>query len=384
MLNNSPLPNTLNSDQSGHEVDKTAPTVARFAFTSSGPYMAGDTITLAVTFSEAVTITRTGTGTPYTIIRIGSASKRIVGSPGATAKTTHEFNYTVQSGDSDSDGVSIPSASQLILTISNAQRSVISDAVGNTLSNGAALPDNLATSQSGHIVDNAAPTVSSFRLTSTGPYRQGSVITLQVTFNEAVTVGSGTAASIPITIGSNARAATATATNTASLTQNFTYTVTSLDADSDGISVASSAVLTNPGRIMDTASNAMTATALPDNLNSNQGSSQIVQPDETPPTIASISFASSGPYKTGAVVMLQVAFSEPVVIGSSNLPAIPLQIGSNSRPATAAAAATASRTHNFNYTLGSTQGSADADNDGIQVLTAAVLSNPRHHKRCRR
>ena len=371
-LTNTNLPDTLNSDQSGHEIDKTAPTASSLAFASTGPYKADSVITVTVTFSEAVTITRgsAATNLPFINMIVSARIKALTSTATATANLTHNFSYTVVAADNDPNGVEVAAAAGTALnTQLQLNGGTISDVAGNAYVQ-AALPQNLATNQSGHKVDNTAPTISSFAFSSSGPYRQGGVITLQVTFDEAVTVGSGTAAAIPLTIGSNTRNATAAVTNTASTTVNFTYTIAG-DSDADGISVASSAVLANPGRIMDAAGNALTGTALPDTLNSNQ-SGHIVSSDETPPTIASIAFASSGPYKTGAVVMLQITFSEPVVIGSSNLPTIPLQIGSNSRPATAAAAATAAATHNFNYTLVS----ADVDNDGFQVLAASELTNP--------
>ena len=355
------LPDNLNSNQSGHKVDNSLPTIASLAFTSTGPYKAGDVITLQATFSEAVTIA--STNRPTIPLTIGSTTTHNATAAAATASTTHNFTYTVVSGDSDSDGISVATAA--VLTNPGS----ISDAAGNAMT-ATALPNNLNSNQSRHKVDTTLPTISGIALTSTGPYNTGDVITLQVTFSEAVTIASTNLPSIPLTIGSTAtHNATATATNTASTTHNFSYTVAANDSDSDGISVATAAVLSNPGSISDAASNAMTATALPDNLNGNQSGHKV---DNALPTISSLAFTSSGPYKSGDVITLQATFSEAVTISSSNAPSIPLTIGSTARAATAAAANTASTRYNFTYTVAG----ADSDTDGISVATAAVLSNP--------
>ena len=141
------------------------------------------------------------------------------------------------------------------------------------------------------------------------------------------------------------------------------------DSDTDGISVASAAVLSNPGRIADAIGNVMTATALPDTLNSAQSSHTV---DITAPTLTGLAFTASGPYGVGDSITLQATFSEAVTISRGAAVGIPLTIGSNSRSATAAVTATASTTHNFSYTVAS----GDSDTDGISVSAAAVLSNP--------
>ena len=358
-------------NQSGHEVDTTAPTIATFDIDTSntGPYGIGEVITLAVLFSEVVTID-TGSA-PSIPLTIGTNTRAATAAATTTAAQGHNFTYTVVSADADSDGIQVLTAA----TLSNHGK--IKDAAGNALSSNA-LPNNLNSNPGSYIVDTTVPTLSSIAITSTGLYGIGDVITLQATFSESVTISTGTAASIPLTIGSTTRNATATATNTASTTHNFTYTVAGTDSDTNGLSVASSAVLANPGRIKDTAGNAMTATALPDTLNSNQSSHKV---DGVLPTISSITLTSTGPYKSGDVITLQATFSESVTIATGTAASIPLTIGSNSRNATAATNNTASTTQNFTYTVAST----DSDTDGISVANRRHSFNqPWPHKRHRR
>ena len=356
------LPDSLNSHQSDHKVDNTGPTIIGLTFTANRPYVTDDVITLRVTFNERVTI---GSGTAASIpLTIGSTTRTATAATATVASSTHNFTYTVVAADSDTDGISVATAAVL----SNPGR--MTDEAGNVMT-ATALPDGLNSAQARHTVNAppTRPTVTGLALSSSGPYGLGDVITLQATFSESVTVSSNSTGSIPLQIGSTARAATATGTNTASRSHNFTYTVAAADSDNDGIQVTTAAVFTNPGAISSTSGYSMTATALPDTLNSHQSSHSV---DSTRPTVTGLAFTSSGPYKQGDVITLQAVFSESVTIATGTAASIPLTIGSNSRAATAASTRTASSSHNFTYTVVA----ADNDTDGIAVASAAVLSNP--------
>ena len=88
----------------------TAPTVSTVAITSNPgtdeTYATGDTITVSVTFSEAVTVSTTG-GTPR--ITLDFAGQRCYPSysgDGSSA-AAQVFSYTVLVGDDDTDAVSV-------------------------------------------------------------------------------------------------------------------------------------------------------------------------------------------------------------------------------------------------------------------------------------
>ena len=356
------LPDNLSTAQGEHKVDNTAPTIADngLSITTTGPYDTGDVITVQVTFSEAVTIATTNL--PSIPITIGSTARAATAAAAATPATMHNFSYTVVAADHDSDGIQVVTAAVL------SNPGSIADAASNAMT-ATEVPDNLNTVQSTHKVATP-PRIASIALSGSGPYHPGQEITLAVTFNEAVEIATTNLPSIPITVGTTARAATAAAAATASATHNFVYTVVLNETDSDGISVATAAVLSNPGSISDADDNVMTATAVPDTLNAAQASHK-VETDSTAPTIASIAFTSTGPYSAGDTITLQATFSEKVTIASTNLPTIPITIGSTARAATTTAAATASEMHNFSYTVVA----ADSDSDGISVATAAVVTN---------
>ena len=130
---------------------------------------------------------------------------------------------------------------------------------------------------------------------------------------------------------------------------NFSYTVVAADSDDDGITVAANAVLSNPGSVKDADDNAMTATALPDDLSTAQAAHKV---DNAAPTLSSISITSTASrstpllpgqtfYRAGDTITVQATFSEAVVIGTATPAAsIPLTIGSNTRAATVASTAT--------------------------------------------
>jgi uncharacterized repeat protein (TIGR02543 family) len=101
--------------------DNTSPTVTSVSVPPEGDYSNGHTLDFTVNFDENVTVDTTN-GTPYIVLTVGSITKQTVYVSGSgTQKLV--FRYTVNAGDSDSDGVSIDS---LILN-----GGTIQDAAGN-------------------------------------------------------------------------------------------------------------------------------------------------------------------------------------------------------------------------------------------------------------
>ena len=88
----------------------TAPTVSTLAITSNPgtdeSYATGDTITVTVTFSEAVTVSTTD-GTPRITLDIGGQPRYADYSGDGNSAAAQVFSYTVLVGDDDADGVSV-------------------------------------------------------------------------------------------------------------------------------------------------------------------------------------------------------------------------------------------------------------------------------------
>ena len=137
---------------------------------SDARYVAGDTIQVTVTFEDAVTVT----GTPRLTLAVGTSIIALLGradrhadysSGSGSARLV--FAYTVQTGDSDPDGVSI-GADSLDLN-----GGTITDSGGDTV----VLAHAEATEQSAHRVDAAPPAVSDM-------FVEGSELTIR--YNEAL------------------------------------------------------------------------------------------------------------------------------------------------------------------------------------------------------
>ena len=338
--------------QASHKVDGVIPTVSTLAITSSAgddnTYKAGDKIQVTVTFSENMAVT----GTPQLTLTIGDAD-RTADYESGTGGTELVFAYTVASGDTDTDGISV-AANQLSLN-----GGTITDSVGNAVT---ATHTALGT-QAAHKVDTTAPTVSSVAVTSSAgvdnTYKPDDTILATVTFSEIVYV-TGTP-QVTLTIGTAKKTAAyiggATTTNLL-----FQYTVVSGDTDTDGISIAADQLSLNGGTIKDLVGNAatLTHTAL--------GAQSSHTVDTTPPTIVEdgISLTSTtatfinDTYKIGDTIQVQVSFSEKMAV--TGTPQVNLKIGSTYRAAAYIGGATTTNLL-FRYTVAA----GDGDTDGIEI-----------------
>ena len=89
------------------QAQATTPAVSSVSITSSpgadNTYATGDTITVSLTFSKAVTVT----GTPHVVVDIGGQPRNFRYSGDGTSAAAQSFGYTVLVGDKDTDGVSL-------------------------------------------------------------------------------------------------------------------------------------------------------------------------------------------------------------------------------------------------------------------------------------
>ena len=172
-------------------VDETPPTVSNIALTSASggennTLNAGDTVQVTVTMSENTLVS----GTPNIDLNIGgnTAHATYVSGSGSTSLI---FAYTVQPGDNDGNGISIPTNPL------HTNGGSLTDPTGNVaVLNHAAVTDNGM-----YLVDTTAPTLTSSTPAdnSTG-FAVGANI--ELTFSETVHAGSG---DITISNGSDTR-----------------------------------------------------------------------------------------------------------------------------------------------------------------------------------
>jgi hypothetical protein len=324
----------LNSvgDTSGVLIDITAPTVTSVTVPASGSYKVGDTLDFTVNFSEAVTVT----GTDSVLgITVGGASRNAA----YQSKTANSitYRYTIQVGDTDSDGITVGSITLNATTVKDAAANnavMILNSVGDT---------------SGVLIDITAPTVTSVTVPASGSYKVGDTLDFTVNFSEAVTV-TGTDTVLGIIMGGNSRRAAYLSKTTTSIT--YRYTVQAGDTDSDGITVG--LIELNTTTIRDTAAN--DAILLLNSIGDTSG----VLIDITSPVVTSVTVPSSGSYKAGDTLDFTVNFSETVIVSGTNS-VLGLTVGNTSRSAAYQSKTTTSITYCYTIQAG------DSDSDGITV-----------------
>ena len=230
-------------------VDNTAPTVGTIAFTSTGPYTVGNTITISVPITDASAITlATGTGgSPTLTLIVGTTERTLTTTTDAGTITALAFSYTVQAGETDADGVSVKANSLTLPTGTTIRDAVDLDLVTtHTAVNG-------GTSQA---VDTTAPGVGTIAFTTTGPYTAGDTITISVPIVGATQFsGSPT---LLLTVGTTDK--TLTATNIAASPLVFNYTVVAGDTDTDGVTVKANSLTVAANTIEDALGNDLVPT----------------------------------------------------------------------------------------------------------------------------
>ncbi|PZR34236.1 hypothetical protein [Caulobacter segnis] len=267
-------------------VETAAPVVSSVLVPTNATYKTGDALNFTVNFDEAVTVT----GAPRLALVVGSTTRQAtyVSGSGTSALV---FRYAAQSGDLDTNGITLGS-----LALNGG---TLTDAAGNA----AVLTLNSVGSTTAVRVDAVAPTVSQVRpsTSSTTYYKTGGVISITVTFNEAVTV-SGTP-QLGIMVGSTLRQA-GYFSGSGGLNLTFRYTVQDGDTDADGIAVGTLA--TNGGSLRDAVGNDASLTLL------NISSTANLRVDTTPPEFVSVTATGGRTYKIGDVVQVSVNFNEAV------------------------------------------------------------------------
>ena len=220
--------------------------------TRTDTYGDAETIEISVTFSEAVNAT---SNTDF-VVSVGGR-KRAPLLRGSGTETL-VFGYTVQAGDSDTDGIWIGDQDRTLVGNRNGdpQSGTITSVA---TSRAAVLTHGAIGTLSGHKVNGSLVVVPSIvsggvAITSSpgtrGYYRARDYIQVTVTFSEAVAVDitNGTPR-LALSVGSNTRYAEYSATDSAATALAFAYRVAFDDNDQDGISIAANALELNGGAI---------------------------------------------------------------------------------------------------------------------------------------
>lgn len=320
---------------SGILVDSVAPFVTSVTVPANKTYIAGDTLSFTVNFSETVEVNTSG-GTPRISLTVGMKTyyATYIGGTGSAALT---FNCTISSGDVDTDGITVG-----VLT---ANGGTIRDAAGNN----ANLTLNGMGSTWGILIDSVAPTVTSVNVPAAGSYKAGSTLDFTVIFSENV-IMTGTDSTLGIQVGYSIKSATYQSNTANSIT--YRYTVQSGDTDSNGISVGS--ITLNTTTVKDTATNNAVFTL------KSVGDTSGVLIDTTAPVITSVIVPSSGSFQAGIILNFIVNFSEAVTVSGEDS-TLGIVVGGISKHAGYSSVSANSIIYKYTVQPG------DNDSDGIQV-----------------
>ena len=323
----------------------------------------GERIEVTVTFNKAVDVS----GTPQLALGIGSATRQASYASG-TGTASLVFRYTVASGDTDNDGISIGATA---LGLNSGSIEVAGGTTDAVLGLGANAIDNSGSHKVAGGTFTAAA-VSGAEIASSpasgNTYGLGEQIEVAVTFTRPVTV-SGTP-QLALGIGSAIRqAAYASGTGASSLT--FRYTVQVSDRDTDGISVGATALGLNSGEIND-ARDAAVAASLELGTNAiSSNSSHRVEGSLGPPGVTGVTVGLpevGDTFERSERIEVTVTFNKAVDVDGT--PQLALGIGSATRQASyVSGTGTASLV--FEYTVVQ----ADADNDGLSIAADALSLN---------
>ncbi|MDC7702727.1 DUF4214 domain-containing protein [Vogesella indigofera] len=324
-------------------IDTTTPTVNSVTVPANAGYVAGQHLDFTVNFSENITLT----GTSSTLgLTIGSSAQNAAYLSNTANSIT--YRYTVQSGDLDSDGISVGT-----LTLNT---DTLKDAAGND----ASLTLNSVGATSSVLVDAIAPTATAMSSsTADGSYKTGDVIAITVQFSEAVTV-TGTP-QLTLETGSTDRVVNyASGSGTSTLT--FNYTVQAGDTSTDLDYVASGSLALNGGTIKDAAGNNATLTLATPGAAGSLGNDKAIVIDGVAPTVTSVSASTAdGSYNTGDTVIVTVTFNEAVTVDTTGgTPRLKLETGATDQYA-GYVSGSGGNTLTFSYTVQAGDTSTDLD-----------------------
>ena len=339
--------------------DTKAPTIVdiyRLGLPSEYSYSTGETIEIAVRFSEAVRVT----GTPSLALVVGESEVY------ADFQNTYDngavmrFTVDVLGNWSDADGYSI-SANKLSLN-----GGTITDTAGNA----AVLTHRAVPANALFRVNFTGPSLSHINITShagsDGLYHAGETIRFSVYFTENIyftdETGEG-AVTLQFNMGSATRRVTHHSIYLREIT--FDYVVVTTDNDDNGVSIPANPIAFSGGGLADSDGN---NASLKLAASGDQGGHMVQGVDTTGPTILRVEITSDpgsdGVYGVDDVIQVGVFFSESVTVNADST--VTIEVGASSTPA--AYSHTSGEAAYYTYTVVA----ADKDSDGVSIPANAV------------
>lgn len=275
------------ADNNNIFIDTVAPTITSIngGATVDGYYNSGKILDISVVFSEEMT-----TSSSYLNLNSGGKAVYLSGSD----SNTIIYRYTVAAGENATD-----------LDVDSITVGDLVDLASNDLDLNIPPGQNLADNQS-FVIDTTTPSITNIdSFSSNGNYAEGTVIDIQVNFNDKVNaVGSR------LYLNSGASADYLSGSGSSTIIYRYNVVAGDMAADLTVDSVDFSKVAdfaTNP------ASNELPAGR---NLGENKN---IIIDTSTPKLTAIVAPAGNGAYTIGDVVSIQVIFSKPIIGTGSSL-----------------------------------------------------------------
>ena len=305
--------------------DVTPPRVRAIYFDSSpargDTYELGETVEVVVEFDGAVK----ATGEPQVALTIGTQRRHAT--KFGWGSHSLRFDYTVQAGDRDEDGISI-AANALVL---NGGTITAPDGATDAVLTHAEVAAERGAKVNGS--DVTPPRVRNIYFPYSpargDTYELGETIEVDVEFDRAVTATGEP--QVALTIGTQTRHAAFSGWG--SQTLYFNYTVQAGDRDEDGISIAANALVLNGGTI--TAADGRTDADLTHGTVAAEGGRKMNGGLVTPPAVRDIYFVSSpargDTYELGETIEVLVEFGRAVTVTGN--PQVALTIGTQMRQA---------------------------------------------------
>ncbi|WP_419920464.1 cell wall-binding repeat-containing protein [Candidatus Poriferisodalis sp.] len=367
--------NTTLGTQADHKVDGVGPTATKVTINTSPPndgdhYGAGEMIEVIVEFNEDIA---TPTGTPQITLIVGTEEVAAdyslpIGPRGLS------FTYTVQVGNADTDGIDVKADSL---------NGTITDFAEN---DAATTIPPIAGDRSGHKVETDPPEITLAQISSTAPagqgppgngyYRLGEIITVTVTYDEAVYVTTGDSAmndtgpQLDLAVGTNTRQATYTS-GSGSAELVFAYTVVAADTDDDGIEFNDGSINLGGGTITDRAGN----DAHLSYTGQGHESDHKVDGSEAPlgPTVQGSPVISSSPQSESTYFRterIQITLNWSTEVTVTGKPQLEIRVGDVIKNAVYSAG-TGTKALTFSYTVKS----GDTDTNGVSVMVNSLALN---------
>lgn len=219
-------------------INVSAPQLLSIIPPPDGTYTTGQKVTFRALFDSRVCVT----GNPRLTIDVGGSPKfALWDSTLPVCATSHYFDYTVQLGDSDLDGIQ--------LTGTSVNLAMVPSVIKNSFNTNATLTYSAATYPNLKVNGAAAaPTISSRAIPANGTFKFNDNLDFVITYSEVVTVSGSPV--LNLDIGGNPRTAVLIS-GSGTTTLRFRYTVANNDFDDNGIQITGysdlGATITNAG-----------------------------------------------------------------------------------------------------------------------------------------